>query len=475
SVIKAIQDIMRKDQGVDGDAQRLSQIVWMLFLKIFDDMEKQGELMNPKYKSPIPEELRWKNWAANPEGITGEKLLDFVNEKLFKKLKSLNYTINDNAQGFIVQEVFEDTYNYMKNGTLIRQVINKLNEVDFNSSEDRHMFGDVYEHLLASLQSAGNAGEYYTPRPLTNFVVEMVNPKLGEKILDPACGTGGFLTSTIEHIRKSVKTAEKEELIKKTVRGVELKPLPHMLCVTNMILHGIQAPTNITHDDALSRPLKDYAAADKVDAIITNPPFGGTVADGVLANIPHAYRTSETADLFLVLIVKLLKDGGRGGIVLPDGSLFGEGGIKERIKEMFLTECNLHTIVRLPKGVFSPYTDIETNLLFFTKGEPTEEIWYYEHPLPVGRKTYTKTMPIRYEEFDAERKWWNKRTEGDNAWKVPFALIRERNFNLDIKNPRKVVQDEDLKTDKILEELGESLKRSSTIVQELKDLISSVS
>ena len=466
---------MRKDQGVDGDAQRLSQIVWMLFLKIFDDMEKQAELLHPKYKSPIPEELRWRNWAADAEGITGEKLLDFVNEKLFKKLKSLNYTVDQNAQGFIVQEVFEDTYNYMKNGTLIRQVINKLNEVDFNSSEDRHTFGDVYEHLLASLQSAGNAGEYYTPRPLTNFIVEMVNPKLGEKVLDPACGTGGFLTSTIEHIRKSVKTAENEELIKKTVRGIELKPLPHMLCVTNMILHGIQAPTNITHDDALSRPLKDYAAADKVDNIITNPPFGGTVADGVLANIPQAYRTSETADLFLVLIVKLLKDGGRGGIVLPHGSLFGEGETKERIKEMFLRECNLHTIIRLPKGAFAPYTDIETNLLFFTKGEPTQEIWYFEHPLPVGRKSYTKTMPIHIEEFDVERKWWNKRIENENAWKVPIEVIQNRKFNLDIKNPRKVVIEEELNTEQILQELGDSLKRSATIIQELKKLISTAS
>jgi len=231
---------------------------------------------------------------------------------------------------------------------------------------------------------------------------------------------------------------------------------------------------NIKHDDALSRPLKDYTATDKVDTIVTNPPFGGTVTDGVLANIPQAYRTSETADLFLVLIVKLLKDGGRGGIVLPDGSLFGEGGIKERIKELFLTECNLHTIVRLPKGVFEPYTDIETNLLFFTKGEPTEEIWYFEHPLPTGRKTYTKTMPIRFEEFNAERKWWNNRKVNESAWKVPFSLIRERNFNLDIKNPRKIVQEQDLDTKKILKELEGSFKRSSEIVQKLTDIISSV-
>jgi len=331
-VIKSIQNIMREDHGVDGDAQRLSQLCWMLFLKIFDEKEEEAELLNSSYKSPIPENLRWRNWAKNNEGITGDNLLNFINNDLFPKLKGLSFSVLENEAGFIVKSVFEDSFNYMKDGTLIRKVINKINEINFNRKADSDQFGKIYEDLLQSLQSAGNAGEFYTPRALTKFIVDVVNPKLGEKVFDPACGTGGFLTSVIEHVRKNdVHTAEDEKIIKETVKGAELKPLPHMLCVTNMMLHGINSPTNIAHDDSLARSIKDISASEKVDVIIANPPFGGSVKDGILANFSKSYQTKETADLFLVLFLKLLKKQGRAGIVLPDGSLTGDG-VKARIR-----------------------------------------------------------------------------------------------------------------------------------------------
>jgi len=434
TTIKSIQDIMRKDVGVDGDAQRIGQLGWMLFLKIFDDREQEYELLKDDYRSPIPKSLRWREWAADAEGITGDALLEFVNNELFAKLK--NVAANGNPQATVIRSAFEDAHNYMKSGTLMRQVINKLNEdIDFNKSEDRHLFGDIYEQILKDLQSAGNAGEYYTPRAVTQFIVDMVDPKLGETVLDPACGTGGFLTCAIEHVReKYVKSVEDHETLQQSIHGVEKKQLPHLLCTTNMLLHGVEMPSNIRHDNTLSRPLRDYGPRDRVDVITTNPPFGGMEEDGVETNFPKTFRTRETADLFLVLIMHLLKDGGRGAIVLPDGTLFGEG-VKTRIKEKLLQECNLHTIVRLPNGVFSPYTGIKTNLLFFTKGETTEEVWFYEHPYPPGAKSYNKTKPIRIEEFEAEKTWWENREENEFAWKVSVEEIKDGGYNLDIKNP----------------------------------------
>ncbi|HOY59813.1 MAG TPA: class I SAM-dependent DNA methyltransferase, partial [Verrucomicrobiota bacterium] len=356
TTVKSIQDIMRKDVGVDGDAQRISQLGWMLFLKIFDDHESELEVLRDSYKSPLPSRLRWRNWAADPEGITGDELTDFVNSDLFRNLKNLSA---GNGRAGVLRAAFEDAYNYMKSGTLLRQVINKINEINFNSAQDRHLFGDIYEQLLRDLQSAGNAGEYYTPRAVTQFMVDMVNPRLGERLLDPACGTGGFLTCAIEHVRQhDVKTPADEEILQASIHGVEKKPLPHLLCTTNMLLHGIEVPSQIRHDNTLARPLRDYGAKDRVDVILTNPPFGGMEDDGIEQNFPATVRTKETADLFLVLIMHLLKDGGRGAIVLPDGTLFGEG-VKTRIKEELLTQCNLHTIVRLPNGVFAPYTGIK--------------------------------------------------------------------------------------------------------------------
>ncbi|MBU0679419.1 MAG: type I restriction-modification system subunit M [Verrucomicrobia bacterium] len=435
TTIKGIQDIMRKDAGVDGDAQRIAQLGWMLFLKIFDDREKEYELSEDGYKSVIPSRFRWRNWAADPEGVTGDELLDFVNNDMFRKLKSLTIGPKSDPRGHVVREVFEDAYNYMKSGTLMRQVINKLNEVDFNDSKDRHLFGDIYEKILKDLQSAGNAGEFYTPRAVTQFIVDMVDPQLDESILDPACGTGGFLTCAIEHVRgKYVNSAADEKKLQKAIAGVEKKPMPHLLCVTNMLLHDIRVPSRVRHDNTLARPLRDWGQKERVKVVVTNPPFGGMEEDGVETNFPTNFRTRETADLFLVLIMQILQPKGRCGMVLPDGSLFGEG-VKTRIKEKLLSECNLHTIVRLPNGVFNPYTGIKTNLLFFTKGEPTKHIWYFEHPYPEGYKSYSKTKPIRIEEFDLEKKWWTKRKESEHAWKVSAQDVADNGYNLDIKNP----------------------------------------
>jgi type I restriction enzyme M protein len=433
NLVKSIQDIMRKDAGTYGDAQRLEQLGWMFFLKIFDDREKQLELLRENYKSPLPERLRWSAWASDPEGITGDALLDFVNAQLLPKLKTLTTTADDKLTT-IIRTTFEDANNYMKNGTLMRQVVNKINGIDFNASADLHMFGDIYEKLLRDLQSAGNAGEFYTPRAVTQFIVEQVNPRIGETILDPACGTGGFLVNVIEHLRKQAKTEADERSIQECFVGIEKKHLPHVLCMTNLLLHGIDVPSNVRHDNSLARPLRDWGPKERVDVIVTNPPFGGMEEDGIETNFPTEFRTRETADLFLVLIMKLLKPGGRAGLVLPDGTLFGEG-VKTRIKEELLTECNLHTIVRLPNGVFNPYTGIRTNLLFFTKGQRTTEVWYYEHPYPPGVKSYNKGKPIRIEEFESEKAWWHDRVENEQAWRVSLDQINAGNFNLDLKNP----------------------------------------
>ena len=445
-IIKSIQDIMRKDVGVDGDAQRISQLVWMFFLKIFDDREAELEFLeegDKPYQSPIPEHLRWRNWAHDSEGITGDELADFINLQLFPTLKDKLTTQGEQGKrAQVIRDLFEDTYNYMKSGTLARQVINKICEIDFNTQQDRHTFGNIYEQILKDLQSAGNAGEFYTPRAITEFIVNRINPQLEEKILDPACGTGGFLSNIIEHKRKDfVKTPEDEILLQASLYGVEKKSLPYMLCVTNMILHGIDTPSNIRHDNTLSRPYKDYSEKDRLHVIVTNPPFGGMEEDGIENNFPANLRTRETADLFMALIIKLLKQNGRAAVVLPYGFLFGEG-MKTRLKQSLLEECNLHTIVRLPNGVFAPYTGIKTNLLFFTKGKPTQHIWYYQHPYPEGVKSYNKTKPMQFKEFKTEIDWWGdetdgfaKRVETEQAWKVSIEELKASNYNLDIKNP----------------------------------------
>ena len=404
--IKAIRDIMRKDTGVDGDAQRISQMVWMLFMKIFSDKEEEWEITIDNYESPLGERFKWDSWAADDEGLTGDQLMNFINNELFPALKELDITLNPQAK--IIRSVFEDTYNYMKNGTLFRQVINEINKIDFNNTQERHLFNDIYETILKELQSDGSSGEYYTPRAVTQFMVDITNPQLGETILDPACGTGGFLTCSIEHLREQVLTPDQRKVFQNSINGVEKKPLPHLLCTTNLMLHGFDEPA-VKRDNLLSKPYSDWGSKDKIDIVLTNPPFGGVEEDGTETNFPQKFRTKETADLFLALIIRLLKDGGRCAVVLPEGTLFGEG-VKTRIKEELLERCNLHTIVRLPNGVFNPYTGIKTNLLFFEKGTPTKDIWYFEHPYPAGVKSYNKGKPINIKEFDLEKAWWADRT-----------------------------------------------------------------
>lgn len=453
---------MRKDTGVDGDAQRISQMVWMLFMKIFSDKEEEWEITIDNYTSPIPERLKWQNWAADDEGLTGDALMEFVNNELFPALKELDITIS--PQAHIIRSVFDDTYNYMKNGTLFRQVINVINEIDFNNTNERHLFNDIYETILKELQSAGSSGEYYTPRAVTQFMVDMINPQLGESVLDPACGTGGFLTCTIDHLREQVNTPKDRDILQTSIRGIEKKPLPHLLCTTNLMLHGFDLPA-VRRDNLLNKPYADWGAKDKLDIILTNPPFGGVEEDGTETNFPQKFRTKETADLFMALIIKLLKNNGRCAVVLPDGTLFGEG-MKTRLKEELLEKCNLHTIVRLPNGVFNPYTGIKTNLLFFEKGTATKEVWYFEHPYPEGVVSYNKTKPINIKEFDLEKAWWHKRAENKNAWKVSIEEIKKRNYNLDIKNPH---QDEDTLASPtvLLEKFKATEKKISTIQDEI--------
>ena len=447
STIKSIQDIMRKDDGVDGDAQRIGQLTWMLFLKIFDQCEEtwedDAEDRGDDYLSSIPDDCRWRNWAAYKDGkpqIAASELIAHVNNTVFPGLKDLN--IENDPKTKVVREVFQDANNYMKTGTLMLGVIEKLDEtVDFHDIKKRGQMGQIYEQILNDLRSAGNSGEFYTPRALTEFMVRMVNPRLKkrggarETVLDPACGTGGFLTATIDHFEKQLSkksSAEDKKAIAECIRGIEKKQLPHLLCTTNMLLHGIEVPSMIEHRNTLAKGWNDWSLDERVDCVITNPPFGGMEDDGVGASFPSNIQTKETADMFLVLIVKkLLKDkGGRGAVVLPDGTLFGEG-VKAKVKELLMENCRLHTIIRLPNGVFNPYTGIKTNLLFFTKGKPTDTIWFYEHQYPEGVKSYSKTKPLRVEEFEPIAGWWGKesngfkdRVESEQAWKVDFKQLK---------------------------------------------------
>ena len=467
-VIKSIRDIFRKDPGLSGDAQRIEQLGWMIFLKLFDDKDKEKELLDPKYNSPIPADLQWRTWAENDEGITGDELINFVNNTLFPKLKELP-VVADNRLVITIRNIFDGTNNYMKSGTTFRQAINKLNEIDFNSSKEHHIFNAIYEDILQGLATKKDTGEFYTPRAVTQLIIDMVDPQLGEKLKDPANGTGGFLVCAIEHLRKQVKNVADLKILQETITGTELKPLPFMLSVVNLIIHDIEVP-QIENGDSLSRELTSISHADKVDIIVTNPPFGGVVGDGMETNFPLNFRTKESADLFLILFIQLLKEGGRAGIVLPDGSLTGEG-VKSRVREKLLNDCNLHTIIRLPQSVFAPYATVNTNLLFFTKGKPTKEIWYYEHVLPDGYKAYSKTKPIRIEEFGDIKDWWNNRSESEVSWKVPIEKIRERGFDLDIKNPNKVVEEVVYDRKAILAQLEHSFQASLALLDELKSSV----
>lgn len=464
-VIEGIRRIMWQDNGLNGDAQRIEQLGWMLFLKIFCDKDKEMELMDEKYKSPIPDELHWENWAGNDEGITGDELVEFVDRKLFPELRNIDLS-SQNRRALIVREVFDGNNNYMKSGINIRKVLNKLNEVDFNIAKDRHAFGDMYEQILKNLQSAGKSGEFYTPRAVTQFITDIINPKIDERILDPACGTGGFLTCAVEKLKAQAKNVDERRAVQDNIIGWEYKPLPYLLATTNLILHDIEVP-NITFRDSLDKTLSEYKEKDRVDVIIANPPFGGIVANNNESNFPLTFRTKESADLFLILMIHLLKHGGRAGIVLPDGSLTGDG-IKQRIRQKLLEECNLHTIIRLPNSVFAPYATVATNLLFFEKGKPTKEIWYYEHRIPENQKAYSKTRPIRREEFDPISKWWKKRKESEISWKVDIKTIIESGYDLDIKNPHKNEEEMEHSTVELIELLNISLKKSNGLLLSLK-------
>jgi type I restriction enzyme M protein len=475
TIVKSIQDIMRQDTGVDGDAQRISQLCWMFFLKIIDDQDQELELTKDDYRSPIPKKYQWRTWAADPEGITGDELMAFVNGDLFPALKGVAVSTRPGDRRRVVKDVFEDAYNYMKSGQLMRQVVNKINEVDFNNLAEREHFGDIYEQVLNDLQSAGNAGEYYTPRAVTAFMVDRIDPHPGEILFDPACGTGGFLTCALRHMRERyVKKPEHEKTMQSAFRAVEKKQLPHMLCVTNMLLHGIEDPSFVRHDNTLARPYISYTQSDRVDIVLTNPPFGGREEDGIESNFPAHFRTRETADLFLALIVRLLKYDGRAAVVLPDGTLFGEG-VKTRLKEHLMVECNLHTVVRLPNSVFRPYASIGTNLLFFEKGTPTKDIWFWEHRVPEGQKAYSMTKPIRFEHLQGCIDWWGgakrkDREETPQAWKVTAEEVKARGYNLDIKNPHTIADDHgDPET--LLADLAAAEAQTGALCDQLKAIL----
>ena len=472
SILKSIQTIMWQDTGLNGDAQRIEQLGWMLFLKIFSDKDKELELLDDNYTSPIPDLFHWVkakgNWAGDDEGMTGDELLEFVDRQLFPALRNIDVSTG-NRRALIVREVFEGNNNYMKSGINIRKVLNKLNEMDFNVAKDRHAFGELYESILKGLQSAGKSGEFYTPRAITSFITEMINPQLGEKILDPACGTGGYLTCAIEHLKLQANSVEESKSIGENIIGWEYKPLPYLLATTNLILHDMEVP-NIRFGDALDQPLSNFTEKHRVNAILANPPFGGIVANNNENNFPQNFRTKESADLFLILMIHLLKQGGRAGIVLPDGSLTGDG-VKQRVRQKLLEDCNLHTIIRLPNSVFQPYATVATNLLFFTKGTPTKEIWYYEHKLPDGQKAYNKTKPIQAKEFDPIKTWWTDRKESDIAWKVPMQTIIDRNYDLDIKNPTKQEETHEYNSVEIMDLLHTSFDKSNSLLDQLKNAV----
>lgn len=413
NIVKRLNDVMWKDDGVAGDAQRLEQIVWILFLKVYDDKEKLWEFHDSNFKSILPEDLRWRNWAVDKKdgnALTGDELLSFVNEKLFPGIEKLDINENTPISKAIVKYTFDDVNNYMKNGILLRQVINIIDEIKFTNSNEKHEFNEIYETMLKELQSAGNAGEFYTPRPVTNFMVEMINPSLNDKIADFACGTGGFLTSTLDYLKNQVKTVEDKELYDNSIYGIEKKSLPYLLCITNLLLHDIDEP-NIEHRNSFDRNVKDYKENEKYDVVLMNPPYGGHEVKNIQANFPSNLRGSETFDLFMTLIMYRLKQDGRCAVILPDGFLFGVDNTKVNIKEKLMKDFNLHTIVRMPSSVFAPYTSITTNILFFDKTKPTDKVWFYRMDMPEGYKNFSKTKPILNKHFDDVKEWWNDRKE----------------------------------------------------------------
>lgn len=411
--VKRLRDIMRNDAGINGDAQRIEQIAWMLFLKVYDAKEQDWEWDDDNYTSIIPEECRWKNWAVDDKSgkaMTGDTLLDFINNTLFPTLKKLPVTASTPIKKAIVQTTFADANNYMKDGVLLRQVLNVIDELDLSDYEESHAFGDIYESILKELQSAGSSGEFYTPRAVTDFMAKMIHPKIGEKMADFACGTGGFLTSWLKELEPQIKTTDDKELYDNSIYGVEKKQFPYMLCITNMLLHNLDIP-QVFHGNSLLHDVLDYTEDDQFDVVLMNPPYGGSEKNDVKNHFPSDLASSETADLFMSVIMYRLKKNGSAAVILPDGFLFGTDNAKINIKKKLLNEFNLHTVIRMPSSVFSPYTSITTNILFFDRTHPTEETWFYRLDMPEGYKHFSKTKPMKLEHFAPVIQWWNDRQE----------------------------------------------------------------
>ena len=493
SIVKSCRDIMRKDKGLNGDLDRLPMLTWIMFLKFLDDMEEirqqESKMAGKRFRPAIEPPYRWRDWAAKEDGITGDELISFVNNEeavrpdgtkgagLFAYLRGLQ-GVNGGDRRDVIATVFKGTINRMINGYLLRDVMNKLNSIHFTSSDEIHTLGLLYESMLKEMRdSAGDSGEFYTPRPVVRFMVEMIDPRLGETILDPACGTGGFLVESFLHLDKQCKTVEDRKLVQtESIFGGEAKPLPYLLAQMNLLLHGLESP-KIDPLNSLRFPLREIGDKDRVDIILTNPPFGGEEERGILSNFPEDKQTAETALLFLQLIMRKLRrqpKPGRAAVVVPNGTLFGDG-VCARIKEELLKDFNLHTIVRLPNGVFAPYTSIPTNLLFFERSGPTQEIWYYEHPLPEGRKNYTKTSPVQFEEFAGCLAWWKDRKENQRTWKVLAKDVLKSDesgnlisVNLDIKNPASKQDFKHLPPEQLADDILKKEQRIIEIVTEIK-------
>ncbi len=489
SLIKSARDIMRKDKGLNGDLDRLPMLTWIMFLKFLDDLEQMREqealMSGKKFRPAIEPSYRWRDWAAKEDGVTGDELIAFINNEeavrpdgkkgqgLFAYLRNLQ-SANGGDRRDVIANIFRGVINRMVSGYLLRDVVNKINGIHFTSSDEIHTLGHLYESMLREMRdTAGDSGEFYTPRPVVRFMVEATNPRLGEVVLDPACGTGGFLVEAFSHLEKLCKTVEdRKTLQERSIQGGEAKPLPYLLSQMNLLLHGMEFP-RITYGNSLAKPLNEIGDKDRVDIILTNPPFGGEEERGILGNFPSDKQTAETALLFLQLIMRKLRripKPGRAAVVVPNGTLFGDG-VCARIKEELLKNFNLHTIFLFPNGVFAPYTSIPTNLLFFDRSGPTKEIWYYEQPLPEGRKNYTKTQPLQFEEFKPCLDWWKKRKETDQAWKVPAAELLANNCNLDRKNPHAKEDIAHLPPEQIADSILQKERRIAEIMGEIKSLL----
>ncbi|MDQ3605799.1 MAG: type I restriction-modification system subunit M [Gemmatimonadota bacterium] len=492
SIIKSARDIMRKDRGLSGDADRLPMLTWIMFLKFLDDMEQEREtaavLAEREFRPAIEPPYRWRDWAADEKGITGDDLIAFLDHDeavrpdgtrgpgLFAYLRSLQGAEGGDRRD-VIATVFRGVNNRMLSGFLLRDVINKVNQIHFDSADEIHTLGHLYESLLREMRdAAGDSGEFYTPRPVVRFMVEVTDPRLGETVLDPACGTGGFLVEAYSHLERQCRTVQDRETLQNgSILGGEAKPLPYLLAQMNLLLHGLEAP-RIEAGNSLAVRLAEISDRQRVDVILTNPPFGGEEERGILSNFPEDRQTSETALLFLQLIMRRLRRQprpGRAAVVVPNGTLFADG-VAARIKEDLLRNFNLHTIVRLPNGVFAPYTSIPTNLLFFDRSGPTEAVWYYEQPLPEGRKQYTKTKPMQYEEFAGCLAWWQDREENERAWRVPVRQIVESGYNLDIKNPSAAPDYEHMPPEQLVEDILEKELRIVEILGEIRQALGGV-